>query len=781
VRALFQRFSGRLFAAMLGVFLAREALAFEPFVVQDIRVEGIQRVEAGTVFGYLPVKVGETMTEDKAAQTIRALFATGLFKDVRVEVEDNVLVVVVEERPAIAQIDFIGMQEFKDDQVRKALRENGIVEGRTFDKAVVDQAEQEIKRQYLTRGRYGVTVTTTVTPLDRNRVAINFTVDEGEVAKIKAINIVGNQAFSEKELTDLIQLQTPGWLSWYTKNDQYSRQKLSADLETIRSYYLNRGYLDFNIESTQVSISPDKRDIYITINVSEGEKYTVSDVKLGGELLLPESELAPLVTIKPGEPFSREKLAQSTKAITERLGNEGYAFANANAVPDVDKEKRTVAFTIMVDPGRRVYVRRINVVGNTKTRDEVIRRELRQLEGSFYDGQKLQLSRQRVDRLNYFSEVDLDTEPVPGTTDQVDVTLKVKEKATGNLLFGIGFSSADKFIIQGSVSQANIFGTGKTVTVAANTSKISRNIGFSYLDPYFTVDGVSAGFGVYDRRFDPRSLAIGNYVTETLGANVQAGYPVTDLDRINVSLALERTEIDVFPDSPQRFIDFVNQNGNDPLALITTISWARDRRDSAIFPTRGTNQRLFTEVAVPGLDLKYYKVGYNLSWHYPVTRDIITALSGTVGFGGGYSDGQLPFFKAFYAGGATTVRGFRQSSLGPVDANGVLGGSRQAIGNAEITFPFPGAGQDRSLRLGAFFDVGQVWTDQSGFGLGDKGTTTTTTGFTTAYDLSLRYSTGVMFAWNSPFGPLRLFYAIPLNEKPGDRVESFQFIIGQTF
>ena len=781
MRGLFQRFPGLLFAALLGVLPAREAVAFEPFVVQDIRVEGIQRVEAGTVFGYLPVKVGENMTEDKAAQTIRVLFATGLFKDVRVEVEGNVLVVVVEERPAIAQIDFVGMQEFKDEQVRKALRENGIVEGRTFDKAVVDQAEQEIKRQYLTRGRYGVTVTTTVTPLDRNRVAINFTVDEGEVAKIKAINIVGNQAFSEKELIDVIQLQTPGWLSWYTKNDQYSRQKLSADLETIRSHYLNRGYLDFNIESTQVSISPDKRDIYITINVSEGEKYTVSDVKLGGELLLPESQLAPLVTIKPGEPFSREKLAQSTKAITERLGNEGYAFANANAVPEVDKEKRTVAFTIMVDPGRRVYVRRINVVGNTKTRDEVIRRELRQLEGAFYDGQKLQLSRQRVDRLNYFSEVDLDTEPVTGTTDQVDITLKVKEKATGNLLFGIGFSSADKFIVQGSISQANIFGSGKTVSLAANTSKVSRNLGFTYLDPYFTVNGVSAGFSVYDRRFDPRSLGIGNYVTETLGASVQAGYPVTEQDRINFALALERTLVDVFFDSPQRFIDFVNQNGDEPLAVISTTTWARDRRDSVIFPTKGTNQRLFTEIALPGLDLKYYKVGYNLSWHYPLTRDIITTLSGTLGFGDGYGGGELPFFKAFYAGGATTVRGFRQSTLGPFDANGVLGGSRQAIGNAEVTFPFPGARQDRSLRLGAFFDVGQVWSDQAGFGLGDKGITTTSTGVPTAFDLTLRYSTGAMFAWNSPFGPLRLFYAIPLNEKPGDQVESFQFIIGQTF
>src|SRR5215471_1175273 len=713
----------RLFAALLGVLVVRCALAFEPFVIRDIRIEGIQRVEAGTVFGYLPLKVGETMTEDKAAQAIRALFATGLFKDVRIEVDGDVLVVAVEERPAIAQIDFVGMTEFPADKVRKALRENGIAEGRTYDKAVIDQAEQEIKRQYLAAGRYGVTITTTVTPLDRNRVAINFTVDEGAVAKIRRINIVGNRAFSEKELLDLMQLQTPGWLSWYTKSDQYSRQKLSADLETIRSYYLNRGYLDFNIESTQVSISPDKRDIYITVNIAEGEKYTVTDVKLGGDLLVPEAELMRLVQLKPGQPFSRERLAESTKAITERLGNEGYAFANANAVPDVDKDKRTVAFTIMIDPGRRVYVRRIGIVGNTKTRDEVIRREFRQLEGAFYDGQKLQLSRQRVDKLNYFDQVELETEPVVGSSDQVDVTLKVKEKATGSLLFGLGYSTTDKFILQGSISQTNLFGSGKSLTLSANTSSVNRNIGIAYLNPYFTVDGVTAGF------------------------------PLTEQDRITLGLALEQTKIDVFADSPLRFIQFVNQNGNDPLALIATVAWARDRRDSVIFPTSGTLQRVFTEFST--LDLKYYKLGYQLTWYYPLTREIITSLNGTLGYGGGYAGGELPFFKAYYAGGPGTVRGYAPASLGPKDPEGVLGGSRQVIGNAEVSFPFPGMGQDKSLRWGTYFDIGQVWLDQTGLRLGNTSTITSpVTGVTVVNDLQFRYSVGVSLSWNSPFGPL---------------------------
>ena len=772
----------RLFAALLGVLLARYAFAFEPFVIRDIRIEGIQRVEAGTVFGYLPVKVGETMTEAKAAQAIRALFGTGLFKDVRVEAEGDVLVVVVEERPAISQIDFVGMKDLPADQVRKALRENGIAEGRTFDKAVVDQAEQEIKRQYLSRGRYGVAVTTTVTPLDRNRVAINFTVDEGEVARIKSVNIVGNRAYTEAELLDLMQLQTPGWLSWYTKNDQYSRQKLAADLETIRSYYLNRGFLDFNIESTQVSISPDKRDIYLTINITEGEKYTVTDVKLGGDLLVPEAELMRLVQVKAGEPFSREKLAESTKAISERLGNDGYAFANANAVPDVNKEKRTVVFTIMIDPGRRAYVRRINIVGNTKTRDEVVRRELRQLEGGFYDGQKLQLSRQRVDKLNYFDSVELETEPVAGSSDQVDISLKVKEKATGSLLFGVGFSSSDGLILQGSLSQANIFGSGNSVTVSANTSKVNRNIGFSFLNPYFTVDGVSAGVNVYNRKFDADALNVGNYVTETLGGGVSAGFPTAEFDRVSVALALEQTKIDLFADSPQRFVDFVNQNGNDPLSMPATISWARDRRDSAIFPTTGTFQRVFTEVTVPGFDLKYYKLGYQLTWYFPITRDVIGMLNGLVGYGGGYGGNTLPFFKAYYAGGPGTVRGYETASLGPRDPEGVLGGSRQAVGNAEITFPFPGMGQDRSLRLGAFFDAGQVWTDQPGFGYGDKGTVTSaSTGATISYDLQLRYSAGAIIAWNSPLGPLRLFYAVPINNQPGDQLQRFQFVFGHSF
>lgn len=750
------------------ISLSAHAQPFEPFVVRDIRVEGIQRIEAGTVFSYLPIKVGQRVTEASVQDAVRALYATGFFRDVRLEVEGDVLVVAVEERPAIASVEFNGLKEFPADAIRKALRESGLAEGRTFDKATLDGAEQEIKRQYLTRGKYGATVTTTVTPIERNRVAINFDIDEGDVAKIRQINIVGNQAFSESTLLSLFVLQTPGWMTWYTKNDQYSRQKLAADIETLRSWYQNRGYLDFAVESTQVSITPDKRDIYITINITEGDKYTVGTVKLGGELVVPEAELAKLITIKRGEPFNRERLNESAKAIAERMGNDGYAFANANAVPEIDKEKRSVDFTIMVDPGRRVYVRRINIVGNTRTRDVVIRREMRQLEAAYYDNQRLQRSKRRIDLTNFFSEVDLDTEPVAGTTDQVDITVRVKERSTGNLLFGIGFSSADRVILSASVSQQNLFGSGNALTLAANSGSVNRNYILSYTEPYWTVNGVSRGFDLYDRRFDPRTLNLGAYRSDTRGAGLRFGYPVTETDRINFGLAFEQTRIEVFDDSPARFKNYVDRFGRVANALVGTLGWARDSRDSAIWPTRGGTQRVFGEVGLPGFDLTYWRLGYNATRFFPVTRSFTLAVGGELGIANGYQGQSLPFFKNYYAGGVSSVRGYFQSSLGPRDENGVLGGSRRATAFTELLFPFPGLGQDRSVRLGWFFDGGQVWDPKVAGG--------------TLSELGIRYSTGLSMNWISPVGPLRLSFAQPLNPRTGvDRTQRFQFLFGTAF
>jgi outer membrane protein insertion porin family len=737
------------------------AQEMQPFVVQDIRVEGLQRTEPGTVFSYLPVKVGETMNAEKARAALRALYATGFFQDVRLEVENEVLVVFVRERPAIAQIDFSGMKEFEPDVVRKVLRDLGMAEGRIFDRAVLDAAEQELKRQYLSRGLYAASVQTTVTPLERNRVGISIAVTEGDVAKIRGINIIGAEAFKEKELLGLFVLRTPGWLTWYTQHDRYSRERLAADLETLRSFYLNRGYLDFSLESTQVSITPDRRDIYITVNIVEGQTYTVSEVTLGGQMLLAREELEKLIQLKRGDVFSREKLAASTKAISDRLGNEGYAFANANAIPNLDKEKRTVAFSIVIDPGRRVYVRRIDVAGNTKTRDEVVRREMRQLEGAYYDASKIQLSRRRIDRTNYFSEVTVETQPVEGNPDQVDVVYTVKEKATGALLLGVGFSSVEKIALSASITQSNAFGSGKFLSANVNSGSVNQVYSLSYMDPYYTVDGVSRGFDLYKRETDASSLSVGPYVSDSIGGGVKFGYPVSEQLTVDFGVNLESVELEIFANSPLAYINFVNSFGNKYTYGAATAGVARDTRDSLITTTAGSYLRASTELSSG--DLQYYRVGYQHQWYRPLTRTTTLHLGGEIGYAGGYADKPLPFFKNFFAGGPGTVRGYRSFSLGPQDENGnAVGGNRKLNGTVEVLFPMPGAEQDRSLRLAAFIDGGQVYSNKIELG-------------------ELRYATGLALFWSSPLGPLRLSWAKPLNAKSGDRSQGLQFTFGTGF
>lgn len=755
-----------LLAGLLAALISETVAAFSPFVVRDIRVEGIQRTEAGTVFSYLPVKVGETFTEEKASQAVKALFGTGFFKDVRLEVEGDVLVVIVEERPAIASLDFTGVKAFDKEQLRKGLREVGLAESRIFDRALVERAEQELKRQYLSQGYYAARITTTVTPLERNRVGLNFTVEEGEIAKIRQINIVGAQAFKEKDLLDLFVLRTPGWFTWYTKNDQYSKQKLSADLETLRSFYLDRGYLEFNIESTQVSITPDKQDIYITINIHEGSQYTVSSVKLAGEFLLPEEELVKLVKIKPGMLFSRELVTESTKAISERLSNEGYAFANVNAAPEIDKEKKQVAFTFLIDPGRRVYVRRIEVQGNTRTRDEVIRREMRQMEGAWYDGEKIKKSRARVDKLGYFDEVTVETPAVPGTTDQVDLHVNVKEKPTGNLMLGAGLSSSEGLVFSGSVNQQNLFGSGKHVGVGFNTSKVNTLYSFSYTDPYYTIDGVSRGFDVYYRDTDTSKITtLATYATKSLGGGVRYGLPIGEDDFINFGLAVDATQIKQTTNTPQRFKDFITQWGDKFAGLIGTVGWAKDTLDSRIYPMSGSVVRLTGEVGV-GSSLKYYRANAQYQRYFPIGREYALMVNGEYGLADGFGGRPLPFYKYYYAGGVGSVRGYKAGSLGEVDPNtgDRLGGDRRLVLNAEFLFPMPGGGKDKSVRLGAFADAGWVW------GIGQK------MNFN-----DLRYSAGLSLAWTSPLGPLKFSLAQPLNKKEGDQTQRLQFQFGTLF
>jgi outer membrane protein insertion porin family len=761
----------RVFAAALaaGLLVATSAVrpaaaqAFQPFVVRDIRVEGLQRTEPGTVFSYLPVKVGDTVDGAKAQEALRALFATGFFQDVRLEAEGQVLVVHVQERPAIAQIDFAGIKEFEPDVLRKGLRELGIAEGRIFDRSLLETAEQEIKRQYLTRSLYAAEVLVTVTPLERNRVGINIAVTEGEVAKIRGINIVGAQAFTEKELLEEFTLRTPGWLTWYTRHDRYAREKLSADLEAIRSFYQNRGYLDFNIESTQVQITPDRQDIFLTVNISEGEKYTVSRVDISGQLLVPREELEKLVQLKAGDVFSRERLAASTKAIADRLGNDGYAFANANAVPEVDREKRTVAFNVVVDPGRRVYVRRIHIAGNSKTRDEVVRREMRQLEGAFYDASKIQLSRRRVDRTSYFSEVNVETQPVEGTPDQVDVVYTVREKPTGALLVGAGFSSTEKLVLQASIQQANAFGSGKYLNASISSGRVNRVYSLSYNDPYYTVDGVSQGFDVYSRLTDASGLAVGAYRTDALGGGVKWGYPVSETASVSLGLNIEDVKLETFADSPVQYKNFVQTFGNDYRYYTAVVGWASDQRDSAIVTRAGSIRKVSGEIA--GGDLQFYRLGYQHQWFTPIGRAYAFSLRGDIGMADGLRDKPLPFFKNYYLGGPDTVRGYDTYSLGPRDAqNNALGGDRKVLGSAEFHFPMPGATKETALRLATFLDFGQVYAAGQKIDLGE-----------------LRYSAGVALNWNSPFGQLRLSFGVPLNDREGDRVQRLQFTFGNVF
>jgi len=748
------------------------AFAFDPFQVKDIRVEGIQRTEAGTVFSYLPVKVGDTMTDDKASQAIKALFGTGFFKDVRIEIDKDVIVVIVEERPAIASIDFNGLKAFKKEDLLKGLKEVGLAESRIFDRALIERAEQELKRQYLGQGYYAVSLTTTVTPLERNRVGISVNVEEGDIAKIKQINLVGAKAFKESELLDLFVLRSPGLLTWYTKNDQYSKQKLSADIETLRSHYLDRGYMEFNVESTQVAISSSKQDIYITINLTEGEKYTVSSVKLAGNLMLPEAELTKLVQVKPGEVFSREKMADTTKAISERLGNEGYAFANVNAAPELDKAKRTAAFTIYIDPGRRVYVRRIGVTGNNKTRDEVIRREMRQLEASWYDGDKINKSKKRVDRLGYFEEVTVETPPVAGTTDQVDVNINVKEKPTGNISLGAGFSSTEGLTFSTSIQQDNLFGSGRHLAFAINTSKVNTLYSMSYTNPYWTVDGTAFGWDVYHRDLDTSSTDVGAFGSRATGGGLRLGLPISEENFINLGLSGDRTKLKVNEYSPIQYQNYVRDFGEYSNTILTTASWGRDTVDSRIWPMTGFVSRIGGEVSLPAGNVKYWKANLGHTHFIPVGRDYALKLNAELGSADGYSDKPLPFFKNLWAGGIGSVRGYSAGSLGPYDpvTGDRLGGTHRVVGNMEFLFPMPGMGKDRSVRLGAFVDGGRVWGSSSNLTVPNPDN-----------DGGARYSAGLSAAWSSPVGPLKFSYGAPLNKKEGDRTESFQFTMGTTF
>ncbi|WP_118184286.1 outer membrane protein assembly factor BamA [Paraburkholderia phosphatilytica] len=746
------------------------AYAITPFTISDIRVEGLQRIEPGTVFSYLPIKQGDTFDDDKASEVIRKLYATGFFNDVNVSTEGNVVIVKVEERPAIGTIDFAGIHEFEKDALTKALNSVGLSPGRYYDKALIDKAEQELKRQYLTRGFYAAEVTTTISPLDRNRVGVLFSVVEGPSAKIRQVNFIGNHVFSDGTLRDEMQLSTPNWFSWYTKNDLYSKDKLTGDLENVRNYYLNRGYLEFNIESTQVQLSPDKKDMYLTITVHEGQPYTISSIKLAGNLLDREAELSKLVKIKAGDRFSAEKLQATTKAIVDKLGEYGYAFATVNAVPQIDQEHHKVDLTLNVDPSRRVYVRRVNIEGNTKTRDEVVRREMRQLESSWFDSGRLALSKDRINRLGYFTDVDVTTVPVEGTPDQVDIDVKVTEKPTGTLSLGLGYGSGEGPIVSAGVSQDNVFGSGTSLSLNVNTSTTFRTLTVTQVDPYFTIDGIKRITDVYYRTSEPlyySSVNDTSFRIITMGADTKFGIPFSEADMVYFGLGLEQNRLDVDATTPQSYKDYVTDFGRVSNNVPVTVGWSRDNRDSVLVPSRGYYVQANAEYGTPIATTTYYKTDVQAQYYYSFARGFVLGLNFQGGYGNGLSGKPYPIFKNYYAGGIGSVRGYEPSSLGPRDVttNDPIGGSKLLVGNIELTFPLPGTGYDRTLRVFTFFDGGNVW--------GSEGDSTGANG--------LRYGYGVGLEWISPIGPLKLDFGLPLVKHAGDQYQKFQFQIGTAF
>jgi outer membrane protein insertion porin family len=748
---------------LLSLLLCGTARAFEAFEVTDIRVEGLERISPGTVFNYLPIKVGDTVDTNDTVNAVKTLFKTGFFSDVRMERDGTVLVVFVKERAAISSIKITGNKDLETDKLLEGLKDIGLAEGRVFDRSLLDKVEQELRRQYFSRGKYAVKIETTITPLERNRVGILIDISEGEAARIKQIDIVGNHTFTDKELRKEFTLDTPSFLSFITKNDQYSKQKLSADLEILRSYYLDRGYLNFNILSTQVSITPDKKDIYITINISEGNQFRIKEVTLSGELVLKPEELFPLVKINPDDVFSRKRVTEAVDRISAKLGDQGYAFANVNTVPDVNESERLVNLAFIVDPGKRVYVRRVNVKGNITTRDEVLRREMRQMEAGWFSAEKVERSRTRLQKLGYFEDVNVETPAVPGTTDQVDVNYSVTETSSGNITAGAGYSQTSGILFNASISQDNFLGSGKRVSFAFNNSKVTTLYNFYYTDPYYTINGVSRGFGLFYKKTDADQANISSYTTDSYGASVNYGIPINEFDTIRVSPEFENLTLNKTSESPNEVIDFIDQHGNDYNTVKLTGSWAHDTRNKALFADDGGLQSFSVETAVPGSGLQYYKLGYDQRRYVPLTKDLTLSMHAQLGYGDGYGDyDNLPFFENYFAGGVRSVRGFEDNTLGPTDSKGnPIGGSVQVVGGAEILFPIPFVEGTKSFRLGTFFDIGNVYSDVSNFDATE-----------------LRYSVGVSSLWISPLGPLAISLGFPLNEKSGDNVQNFQFTVG---
>jgi len=744
-----------------------QAIAAEEFEVTDIQVTGTQRISAGTIFNYLPIKVGDVVNENDVNEAIKALFDTGFFQDIELNREGGVLVVDVVERPTVASIEFSGNKEFETEALKKGMLQVGFGEGLVFKRAILDKVVQELRTQYYSSGKYSVDIKTTVTPLERNRVKINVDIKEGKTARVGEVNIVGNTVFTDKKLLKSFKVKPKsGWqkLNFLGKSDQYSKQKLAGDLEALRSYYQDRGYLDFRIQSTQVSISENKKKIFITINISEGEVYKINQVSLRGKFVVPEEELKDKVTIFNGDIFSRKEVEKTSKAISDRLAESGYTFANVNAIPDIDKENRTVSFVFAIDPAKRVYVRRINISGNTTTRDEVIRRELRQIEGGWLSTKDVRRSKVRLQRLSFFDDVNIETPAVAGTEDQVDVDVRVKERQTGTMSFGLGYSESDGVLLQAAINQKNLFGSGKELDISIDTSKISKAARIRYFNPYYTVNGVSRGFYLTWTDIDAAEADLSRYINATLSLGVNYRIPLSELNSFNFSFGPDRSKLSTTDGTPVEIREYIALHPDD-WYLKTTASWNHDSRDSILYPTEGFNFRISGEASIPGSEIDYYKTGINLSWYLPTVSEVVLKFSGDLGYGDSYGDTTIfPFYKNYYAGGSNSVRGYKARSLGPRDSNGdPFGGTSRVVGGIDVLFPFPGS-EKKDKRLSLFVDGGMVYGQEEDVDLN-----------------GLRYSYGIGMFWYSPVGPLSVSYALPINDEEIDDLEKFQFTIGRGF
>ncbi len=763
---------------LLAACFAGNALAFEPFTIADIRVDGIERISAGTVYSYLPVEKGDAMDNARAAESVRALFKTGFFNDVELDREGDILVVKVSERPAISKVNITGNKDIKEEDLRSAFREIGLNEGDTYDRLALERAISELERQYNNRGKYNVSIEGRVRKLARNRVQIDITIAEGKASKIKHINIVGNEVYPDDDIREDFESNTTNWLSWYKSDDQYSREKLSGDLEKVQAYYQDRGYAEANVESTQVAISPDRRNIYVTANIREGDVYEVGEVKITGDLVLEESQLRPLLRVNSGETFSQRRVEQSAEAITRVLTNLGYAFAEVNPIPNLDRDKKTVEVIFLVVPGPRVYVRRISFAGNTRTQDEVLRRELRQFEGGWYSQAAIDRSKVRLQRLGYFKTVNIETPKVAGTEDQVDLEIAVEEQSSGAFQFGFGYSQLQGLLTSLSVSQRNFLGSGNSANLTLQNNRIVKRFDFSYYDPYFLDSGVSLGYNLRYSDIDQSEANIAAFTSETYLFSVISAIPLTETDTVSGSLGIERNALGLIEGlSPQPYIDYINDVGHRTFhTLRLEAGWARDSRNRFFAPNRGSYQRLFAEIGLPGSTAEYYKVQYQYARYFPLRSWTSLLTSIDIGYGDGYGNGEvLPFFENFYAGGTVNgVRGFEDNTLGPcylfpgetnLENCQALGGAFKTVATAELILPTPflKRGED-TTQLSAFIDVGNVFEDFDAFDTDE-----------------LRASAGLSFKWQAPVGPIVINISAPLKDKEGDRTETIQFSFGNQF